>query len=53
VSAELKQVPEEFNKGIEVGTAELEKKKAEDAAAPAAPAAPAVAEATVPTDKVA
>ena len=35
ISAELKQVPEEFNKGIEVGTAELEAKKA----APAAPAA--------------
>jgi len=27
VSAELKQVPEEFNKGLEVGAAELEKKK--------------------------
>ena len=27
VSAELKQVPEEFNKGMEVGSLELEKKK--------------------------
>ena len=28
VSAELKQVPEEFNKGMEVGQEELAKKKA-------------------------
>jgi len=27
VSAELKQVPEEFNKGMEVGTKELAEKK--------------------------
>mmetsp|Transcript_16044 Transcript_16044/g.36423 ORF Transcript_16044/g.36423 Transcript_16044/m.36423 type:complete len:142 (-) Transcript_16044:180-605(-) len=27
VSAELKQVPEEFNKGMEIGSAELEAKK--------------------------
>merc|ERR1719424_682338 len=32
VSAELKQVPEEFNKGMDIGAAELEAKKA---AAPA------------------
>ena len=46
VSAELKQVPEEFNKGLEVGQAELAEKKeaapeaAPDAAKAAPPAAP-------------
>ena len=41
ISAELKQVPEEFNKGVEVGTQELEKKKlGGDAEPPAAPPAP-------------
>ena len=37
VSAELKQVPEEFNKGMEVGALELEKKKMEPATAPETP----------------
>ena len=44
VSAELKQVPEEFNKGMEVGAEELEKKKAatlEGAAEGDAPPPPA------------
>jgi len=40
VSAELKQVPEEFNKGMEIGAEELEKKKASP---------PAVAEAAPPS----
>lgn len=34
VSAELKQVPEEFNKGMEVGKSELEAKKATTVEAP-------------------
>ena len=37
VSAELKQVPEEFNKGMEVGAKELEARKAGDGAAPPSP----------------
>jgi len=43
VSAELKQVPEEFNKGMAVGQEELDKKKeatlsaSDDAPPPAAP----------------
>ena len=43
VSAELKQVPEEFNKGVEVGTQELAEKKAatlEGGEAPPAAAPP-------------
>jgi sec-independent protein translocase protein TatA len=43
ISAELKQVPEEFSKGMEVGQQELAQKKegTETAAVSAAPAAPA------------
>ena len=43
ISAELKQVPEEFNKGMEVGQTELAKKKLAappEAAAPAEPPPP-------------
>ena len=43
ISAELKQVPEEFNKGVEVGTQELAEKKAatlEGGEAPPAAAPP-------------
>ena len=38
VSAELKQVPEEFNKGVAVGQDELEKKKQMQVSEGAAPA---------------
>ena len=44
VSAELKQVPEEFNKGMEVGALEAEKKKMEEAPASTEEAAPDKAE---------
>lgn len=41
VSAELKQVPEEFNKGMEVGVKELEAKKGTEPAPAADPEKPA------------
>ena len=37
ISAELKQVPEEFNKGVDIGTEELNKKKITGEAAPETP----------------
>ena len=40
VSAELKQVPEEFNKGMDIGAQELAKKKEGLPSAEGAPAAP-------------
>ena len=40
ISAELKQVPEEFNKGMEVGQEELAKKKMTPAEEPPAEAPP-------------
>ena len=40
VSAELKQVPEEFNKGMEIGQEELSKKKIEGPKTDEPPAAP-------------
>ena len=49
VSAELKQVPEEFNKGMEIGQEELAKKAGQPAAVePAAPPTPAPADDTPP-----
>jgi len=51
VSAELKQVPEEFNKGMEVGQQELAAKKQEsvDATPPPASPPPAAPPASPPT----
>ena len=40
ISAELKQVPEEFNKGVDIGTEELNKKKITGEAAPETPPTP-------------
>ena len=48
VSAELKQVPEEFNKGMDIGAEELAKKKESTTVAEVAPAAPATPETPAP-----